>query len=274
MPRLSQEIIEYLKTAILRGTSINKISHESHLAKSTIYYYYKKFKGKKYVIPSFTPGYTETEGELVGIFAGDGSQYFYKKTYRYEVNIHFGIKNKEYAIYVQKLFESFFHHAFRLRAEKNGRILRLRIESKIVYNYFKNYLNYLPNIKHSTVKLKNMDNPHKFKIGFLRGLIDTDGSVLYKKDRKKVRVDYTTTSKELALQMGFLFKEMNISYGSCVIRRPQKNEKDLYLIYILCVDTDKFLNMVKPFKWKNLRARGESVSRPFGFYKSEMIYNL
>ncbi len=250
MPKMPVSKKEKMKELILKGESINKISKELGIGKSTIYYTYKKLKGKRYILPSFDRTASGIEGEIVGIFAGDGSQYLHKKTGHYEVNVHFGIKSKEYSLYVQKLYESFFNHSFRLREEKNGRILRLKIESKIVYHYFKNYLDYIPSVKHSTVKLKTLDLPIPFKIGFLKGLIDTDGSVLYKKDRKKIRVDFSTTSKELASHVCRLLEELGVSYGLTLRDKSLKNEKNVHLIYILTRDTDKFLNIVKPFKLK------------------------
>lgn len=39
------------------------------------------------------PRFSEKEGEIAGIFAGDGSQYFEPKAYYYEVNVHFGGHN-------------------------------------------------------------------------------------------------------------------------------------------------------------------------------------
>jgi hypothetical protein len=265
MPKMPVSKKEKLKELIMKGQSINKISEELSIAKSTIYYTYKKLKGKKFILPFFKLEKNEIEGEIVGIFAGDGSQYFHKRTGHYEVNVHFGVKSKEYALYVQQLYESFFNHSFRLREEKNGRILRLKIESKIVYGYFKNYLDYEPRIKHCTVKLNSLNYPLAFKIGFIRGLIDTDGSVLYKKDRRYPRVSFSTTSKNLASQVCLLLKELDVGYGYVVLDKSLRNEKNIELIYILAKDTDKFLNIVKPFKLKNLRARGESVSRPFGY---------
>src|SRR3989344_8397158 len=133
MTRLQPLIRQKLAEEIERGTSINKISNSLNLAKSTIYYYYKKIKGKKYQEPKFKIGFTEKDGEIVGIFVGDGSQCL-NKNYSYATNIHFGIKNIDYAKYVKNLFESFFSKEFNLL--KNGETtIKLSMKSKSIFNY-------------------------------------------------------------------------------------------------------------------------------------------
>ena len=161
MPRLSLQVRNELVLLINRNVSINKISKKLNLAKSTIYYYYKKIKGRKIPLPKFEIGLSEKEGEIVGIFAGDGSQYFNKKNYKYEVNVHFGQHNYDYLLYVKKLYESFFNKKFFIVKEhKIPR--RIRINSKAIFYYFDNYLTYKKSSKHNTVELRSLEFPKKF----------------------------------------------------------------------------------------------------------------
>ena len=81
MSRLKKEMKQELINQIKKNNSINKISKELFLAKSTIYYYYRKIKGRKYKKLGIVTKYSKKEGEIVGIFAGDGSQYFEPKKY-------------------------------------------------------------------------------------------------------------------------------------------------------------------------------------------------
>ena len=148
------------------GVSLNSLSKQFGLYKSTLYYYYKKLNGKKFKEPQFTPSSSEVEGEIVGIFAGDGSQFYESKKCHYEVNVHFGGHNYNYALEVKKLFEGFFNKEFRLSPETLGRY-RLRTLSKKIYHYFHHYMEFQSQVKHSTVHLKNLNFPLHFKIGFL-----------------------------------------------------------------------------------------------------------
>ncbi len=178
MPRLSSETKREVIKQLKEGVSLNKISNQFGIYKSTLYYYYKKLNGKKFKEPQFTPTSSEIEGEIVGIFAGDGSQFYEPKNCGYEVNVHFGNHRSDYAKYVEQLFESYFNHNFWLLFDKNS--IRLRTKSKKIFHYFKNYLTYDAPMKHFTVKLNTLNLPNDFKIGFLRGLVDTDGSVLHR----------------------------------------------------------------------------------------------
>ena len=249
---LKNEMIKQIRN----GTSINKISKSLGLAKSTIYYYYKKINGKKHIPPYVQPNYSEKEGEIVGIFAGDGSQYFAKEGYHYQINIHFGGHGKEYAIYVQKLYFDYFRKEFQLSLLNDGKI-RLRTNSKDIYNYFKNYICYDSRIKHCTVRLKSLDIPREFKIGFIRGLVDTDGSVLYIKHDKAVIVFFCTTSQVLAEQIVLILKELEIKSTLCC--RLKKGRKPLYVIRVIKSEVHKFLSIIQPFKQRLLRACSSMV---------------
>ncbi|MBW2976842.1 LAGLIDADG family homing endonuclease [Candidatus Woesearchaeota archaeon] len=250
MTRLSLELKKEIVNQINNGTSINKISQFLGVYKSTIYYYYKKVKGKRYAPPYVKPNFSGTEGEIVGIFAGDGSQFLVKKRGHYQVTIHFGGHNTIYAEYVRQLYHDYFNKNFRL-AKSNDGTIRLLIYSKDIFYYFKNYIEYNPKIKHCTVRLRSINIPLKFKLGFIKGLVDTDGSVLYDRHDKAVRIFYYTTSKELAKQISLILQELSITH-TCICR-DKINRKPLYVIRITKKEVNKFLNIIKPFKEKLLK---------------------
>lgn len=246
MALLSSKIKDEISNRIKNGISINNISKDLNLGKSTIYYYYKKINGKKFVELQFIPKNSETEGEINGIFAGDGSQYYAAKRSSYQVNVHFGAKNYWYACYVKELFEKFFNKKFRLRWESKTQ-LRLRTESKKIFNYFQNYLSYDRHIKHCTVRLRN-NCSFKFKIGFLRGMFDTDGCFKHVPEEKRTRIFYSTTSKTLAKQISVLLFKLDIQNSIYVRNREHINEKTIYVVNIPKPATHKFINAVKPMK--------------------------
>lgn len=254
MVLLSLELKQKVVEQILAGSSINKICREFKLGKSTVYYYYKKILGKKYIEAEFTLSNSEIEGEINGIFAGDGSQYHDKRRGSYQVNVHFGAKNYWYACYVKNLFETFFNKRFRLKYDSETQV-RLRIESKKIFQYFQNYLLYNPKIKHCTVQLKECCSS-EFKIGFLRGWFDTDGCFCFSSSQKSWRAFYTTTSKKLAEQANEYLTSLAIKNTINVINRKDRDEKTIYNVSVWKRGTDRFIKLVKPMK--ALRA-GNSV---------------
>ena len=255
MPKISpyrEEIVLLLK----QSTSINKISARLNVAKSTIYHHYKKLFGRKIKQPEFIVGSNpEVEGEIVGIFAGDGSQYFDKKAYHYQVNVHFGLKNRRYAEYVKSLFERFFDKHFNLKNEFKHGTLRLQTNSKIIFHFFKNYLNYNCKIKHSTVELKSKKNKRLFYIGFIRGLFDTDGTVSYYPAQKRKIVLLTTTSQTLAKQVKQILEKFKVCCTLHAYDRRHRNEKTIYVVRVLSKSIDTFLNIFNPFKRKEMDGR-------------------
>jgi len=255
MPKISpyrEEIVLLLK----QGTSINKISAKLNVAKSTIYHHYKKLFGKKIKQPIFSAGSNpELEGEITGIFAGDGSQYFEPKRYHYQVNVHFGIKNRDYAEYVKLLFENFFNKHFNLKNEFRHGTLRLQTNSKPIFHFFKNYLNYDCKIKHSTVELKSKENNNLFYIGFIRGLFDTDGTVLYYPNPNRRIVLLTTTSQMLAKQVKQILEEFKVCCTLHAYDRRYRNEKTIHIVRVLSKNIDTFLNIFNPFKRKEMDGR-------------------
>ena len=240
MARLSPLLKLKLSEKLQQGWSINNLARELSLAKSTIYYYYRKINGKKYQEPTFI----SSNSELEGIFAGDGSQHYNRKKGSYQVNVHFGIKNKRYAEYVKQLFESFFGKPFRLNLDGDNK-LRLRIESRRIFRYFEQYLSYNSRVKHCTVQLKP-DCSAQFKIGFLRGFFDTDGCFYQDPGCRRIKLFYTTTSEVLALQIRALISDLNIQ-SSLYIRTPAY-EKPVYIVNILKEGRNRFIKVVKPLK--------------------------
>ena len=118
------------------------------------------------------------------------------------------------------------------------------MSNKEMFDFYKIYLDYNSNHKHDTVKLKTFDLPPKFIIGFLRGLLDTDGCICLSKHQ--LRIIYTTTSKELANQIKKLLQNWDIDSNIQINLR--KGYKALYIIQIRSKSFDTFLKIIKPFK--------------------------
>ncbi|MBR9700301.1 hypothetical protein GOV11_00345 [Candidatus Woesearchaeota archaeon] len=243
MKRLSSEIKAKLKADFKSGKSINKVSSGTGLAKSTLYYWYKKWMGRKTPLLDFSYGPTELAGEVIGIFAGDGSQYYYKKNWQYEVHVHFGMKNLDYAHYVKMLFEKNFNKIFRLNNQPDNK-LRLSTQSKIIFEYFHKFMSFNPSKKHCTVLLKEGVYPVEFAIGFIRGFHDTDGSISQPKYGKPV-IMFHTTSGKLAIQIREMLTDLEIETTMFV----QKSKwKPMYRVRVRAVSVYRFIEQISSFK--------------------------
>ena len=216
------------------------------------------------------PAFTKKEGEIAGIFAGDGSLHFEPIGYHYTVVVHFGLKNLMYAVYVKNLFENFFGKRFRLE-KSNPTTIRIITYSKEIFYFFKNYLDYNPKVKHSTVKLKTNKFPLDFKIGFLKGLVDTDGCIWFSKEERRHKISFCTTSEQLAYQVKNTLSELDIKTGLSVQVRKYRNEKPVYYINIWKCSVDRFINIMEPLKARTERGRWRNlVSHSLGLGNLKM----
>jgi hypothetical protein len=96
-----------IRNLIKQGVSINEIHRRLGAAKSTIYYQYKRIKGKttKPIIFNFK---NENElGEFLGIFAGDGHCRI-RNDYHYIIQIVSGAYETGYRKYLGKKLQQWF----------------------------------------------------------------------------------------------------------------------------------------------------------------------
>ncbi len=250
--RLSNHLLDAVISRIHKNHSINKISRDLVLAKSTVYYYYQKIKGRKYPVLTLHPAYSQTEGEIVGIFAGDGSLYFDRNNYHYEIKIIVGTNNQEYGLYVKDLFDTYFGKRFEF-THNTPWAYRVKTSSKVISGFFSHYLVFNPSCKHSTVRLISTNLPEEFLRGFLKGLLDTDGCV-YRTKYSTFSLSYSTTSRKLAFQLQEILSSFHIK-SSIYERKPvQQNWKMQYSVQIWKGDAERFLTQVKPWKARKYTA--------------------
>ncbi|MAG91880.1 hypothetical protein CMO83_04350 [Candidatus Woesearchaeota archaeon] len=246
MRKLTQIKKDNINELLHWGYSKHEISRILNIPRSTVIRH-SFIKGKyNRPIKKFTTSYTQVDGEVVGIFAGDGSQYYEPKGGSYEVTIHIGRKNEEYLEYVKGLFENHFNKGFWVSKDKA--CFKLRTKSKAMFEYFSNYLDYNSKIKHSTVKLKSLNLPRDFKIGFLKGFLDTDGTIIHIEKEKRTRASYCTTSEQLSKQVHIVLNQFEIRNSIYVCNRNRGNEKTVYYVEILKSSVDNFISLTKPLK--------------------------
>lgn len=227
---------------IRKGVSINKIKEKTGLAKSTIYYHYQKTLGRK--IPLLAINFTSKNdlGEFLGVFAGDG--YMNKReNYHYLTSICIGYYEKDYAEYLLRKCEFWFGKkpmvSHMLHKSKPTAVV-LFYYSKAIHNLIKEYLTW-SGVKTYSVRLKNFDpRDRDFNIGFLRGLIDTDGSYF----APKRKVSFSSTSKALAMQAYQIIK-YNLNLEPHWMEYKKENRALLYTITLHGRNTKKLMDAVR-----------------------------
>ena len=235
-----EEIILLIK----KGLSINKIQKKLNCSKGTIYYHYKKLKGRKVkeIFFNFKDG--SELGEFLGIFAGDGS--FYKRidTYIYAVKIHIGCYEQQYADYLKEKLTIWFGKKPQIycvfyRGKPSSYIFRY--DSKRIYLLLTKYLKW-EGRKTYTIRLKKLETKNKtFNLGFLRGLIDTDGSYY----APKKRLSFSTVSEQLAKQANSIIKN-NIGFSPNVNVIKKEDRADLFTLTLHGEKAKNAIDAIKP----------------------------
>lgn len=236
MALIPLEIKEEMINNINEGVSINNISKSLGLAKSTIYYHYKKLKGKKFKDIQLNFKSEKALGEFLGVFSGDGS--FTLCNWAYDTRIYVGYYEKEYA----KNLEDFLFDIFRKKPfiHKTQSVIVLRYRSKKLYQFIKKYLIW-EGKKTYSVRLLTLNHSRDFLIGFLRGLLDTDG--YYNKNKNMVTFD--TTSNNLASQICFIIEKLlELKFSKYIFYR--EGRKPLHEIALYGQNSYSILNTLSP----------------------------
>ncbi len=236
---INDDILSMIK----KGISLNKISQKTGLGKSTLYFHYKKLKGKK-TIPIIFNFPSENElGEFFGIFAGDGS-FCKRPKNHYVIRIYIGYYEKHYADILKDKFQEWFSKKpliyFGYHNDKKS-VINIQYYSKDIYELIKKYLEW-EGTKTLSVRLKNLKlDKTDFNIGFLRGLIDTDGSFY----ASKRRISFSTISNKLSHQ-AFLIMENLVGIPPKLNVIKKEGRHDLYTLTFHGQNTKKLINILKP----------------------------
>jgi len=235
---LKKSVLKCLK----QNKSLNQISRELNLNKTTVYYWYKKLGKSKITKINIKKDNENLIGEFIGIFAGDGN-YYLDKDYHHSITIYIDSKDKKYISHVKQVILNLFSKNPNIINRKDDNTTYIRIRSKDAHLFIKNYLTW-KNKKSSSICLRN-DIKHysnEFLKGFICGLFDTDGFI----DKDTSRAVFGTISNSLVTNVEEVFSLFNIKYTKNVHIDKRGNRKPLSHINVSRKDIDKFFNLINP----------------------------
>lgn len=240
---MNKKITPNILKMIEEGKSLNNISKETGFNKSSLYYHYKKIKGKRTKDIIFSFKNKNQLGEFLGVFSGDGNVTLNKKS-NYNVKISIGAYESEYADYLYNKMGSWFGKLPQksLRNYKgNASVIILRYRSKKIYRLLQENLTW-GGKKTYSVQLKQFDLSNtSFNKGFLRGLIDTDGSYY----RKRKRLTFSSTSLNLAKQ-AYQIIVNNLDVTPAFYSYNKEGRATLYTIELYKAKAEKVIKSIKP----------------------------
>lgn len=242
MPSKSE--IDKIKSMSAAGKSINSISEKLDIPKSTVYYHFRKEVGQKQKENQIKiPADDEIIGEICGVFAGDGN-YYQDKNYKYRIRFTLNI-NQSYWKHLKEFLEENLNKKPHVNPQEEYNRTNLRYESKRLLKLLQKYLNWKKRDKTGTIQLKNKEFSQKFEVGFLRGLMDTDGS----KTGNCYR--YGSVSKNLMKNCSSILNKLEIRHNFRTQKDPRKNCRTMYRVNIY-QDKEELLDRVNPRHPKKL----------------------
>lgn len=222
---------------IYDGISINKISNELNVAKSTIYHHYRKIKGRK-VPQAAIHQEDKVIGEFLGAFAGDGSYFFDPKTYHHTLSFH--LHNKDdylYGLYLQEMIRDRFKVSCRKYSYNNS--LSLVLYSKSLCELItKNLIISRDKTLNIALRENISGYSYEFLKWFVRGVFDTDGSV------SRYRIILKMISKNLVDQISVILLGFGIENSTRLIKDKRENCRDCHELTIKKRQMIRFLNCI------------------------------
>jgi intein-encoded DNA endonuclease-like protein len=173
-------------------------------------------------------------GYLIGLFAGDGYSYYDKKYRHYTVEFHLhSERNKGIQKFLIKILKKLGLRVFVMK-DKRYNCNRVRVYSKILLKYL-------------NLGLLDKDDIN-MGLGFVSGLIDSEGYV----NHKKSFVNVVNTDKETLNMAKNILKKLNIVSEIRERGKSKKDKKKSYILYISYKIKDIDTNSIKSIAGKML----------------------
>lgn len=244
LERLKEEEIKTIAASIDRGESLKTISKKLSKSKTTVYYHFRKIKGRTVYPVKIRSTDPELIGEFVGLFAGDGNYHFDKKSNNYNIRLYFNLNEN---VFVDSLINNVLINLFGKKPNvyTKGNMITLRYHSKAIYLLIKTYLTWNPKDKKTyTVRLIKTDHTKDFMVGFIRGSLDSDG--YFSKDK----ISFASVSKGLIYNISEFLDNFDIIHRLHLYKEKRENRKDIYHLDVPKFEREKFLPLIKPRKVK------------------------
>ena len=203
---------------------------------------------RKIILPN---KFDDKLAEEIGIIAGDGHLTTKKKYYGIIVYGHYIDDMDYYVNFVVPLFKNLYNITPNIKRTiytENG--MRLEMWSKAVF-MFHNRLGFPRGKKENNIRLpKQILNNTKFLKPFLKGFIDTDGSIIFQKKYRKIyyypKINIELSDLKLISHIKDMLDKLNFTYSFCKKIKKHKYTKNWHTSY--AIDIYGVKNLEKWYK--------------------------
>lgn len=251
--RFSQKEIENIQMLAKAGLSLKRISTHLHVPRTTVYYHAKKYCRKMTQLKLDVLSEKE-QGYLVGMFVGDGTHVIKKNKgiYITKFSLDKG-RDEDIASYICSVFAK---ASKRVGQRIDGNSITLRLFSKEFVNYLAGHVRRTgqSNTRRKKKLLIDYEKWSKaFKLGFISGLVDSDGHVyLDQKRGKRFGTLIRTADSDLRDQIISVLKSLDVTTTTYTGKHHEKSYslRPQYVIYIPTKELNKMSETLMAIKLK------------------------
>jgi len=208
MGKLTIKEINEIQRLAKKGISLNKISKQLKIPKTTIYYHAKELVKK--CNTQFNENFLNCweKGYIIGLFVGDGSILTEQKRGQYVTKFHLdNKKDQDIVKKIEKLIQKTGQNSYKI---VYGGTITVCCMSKKFVEFVKKYVEYIKTkLKSNIKKLRKMKKSRKFILGFVAGFLDSDGFVGFDKG-KYIRALISNKDKNLLLATKEMLNKIKI----------------------------------------------------------------
>ncbi len=253
MPVTTSRSVEII-SRVRSGESVRKVASVLHIPLSTAYYHARDHCKKQSFMETEKLARKE-QGYLLGMMVGDGSLIRHEGRGEFLSKIALDeLRDQDIFRFVSSMFE---RTGKRVSVRVERRMFILRIWSKSFYNLVLAHmaLEKRPSSRHHAKSLLGFKDWHRdFAVGFIGGLIDSDGHIERGRRGGHYGAIITTGSQPLRDQIVTLCKAHRISASWRVNHRGGHNEKPRYAVRISSKDLNSLCSEI--LCMKHLRCHG------------------
>jgi hypothetical protein len=244
---IKKEMIDRFLILHAQGHSLRKMARQTSVSPNSVKKYLVLYNRKcdtHNIVRNLRSQDPFLIGTYVGLWAGDGTQY-YDKGYTIKICCH--SEDQELIAYIQKLLLRLFGKTSTIGTGKRHQAT-IRFKSKFIYSFINAYVRYEENKTH-TVRLLTRDHPDEFFQGYFLGLMLSDGHL----DKK---LHFNSTSSLLADDMRYLLQMWRYHPREYVHYRKKYGWHDLYMVSLTTKESRKVCELLDAFLSQSGYAQG------------------
>lgn len=251
--RLSSREIENIRALAKKDLSLKSISAQLRVPKTTVYYHVRDYC-KKMTYMDLNVLSEEEEGYLLGMFVGDGNLIVKRKRGRYLTKFALDTeRDQDIADYLVSVFKKAGKRITRYMARSS---LTFKVCSKEFVEFLLKHVTYTKR-RDSRRRVKILIRPDKwttaFKLGFVGGLVDSDGYVYYNRRRTKhfgelIKTANNTFRNQLTEILNTLGVE--VTTYTAKLHKKSYSSRPQYVVYVPTKELERISHRLPAMKLK------------------------